>query len=53
MTTILRAARYAAYGFTTGALLTLTAGLGYALTDWNRAAKKARRTAHAYGRPTR
>lgn len=44
---------HAAVGFVSGALAVATLGLGIALSDWQRAQAKARRTAHAYGRNTK
>ena len=50
---IRRFAIHTAIGFTAGALITVGAGIGCALADWQRAARTARRTAQAYGRATR
>ena len=36
MSAVLRLTRYAALGFAGGALLTITAGLGCAVFDWQR-----------------
>ena len=54
MTTVLRLTRYAALGFAGGALLTITAGLGCAVFDWQHrnhvAQKVATQQANAFHR---
>lgn len=44
---------YLAAATATGALATAATGLAIALADWQRAGRRARRTAAAHGRDTR